>query len=75
VRAQLGYFAVPRSLQAEELRRIELLCVMSRVGLILFDAGRPELPDWTLRVRPPLDAPDPSSLNDKLALLRGKLYI
>ena len=45
------YIVVPKNSSQDDKSRIESLCLIFGIGLILFDSSNKEKPDWEIRVR------------------------
>lgn len=42
---------MPRTMSAEDLSRLESLCQLFGLGLVLFDSNNPSAPEFQIRVR------------------------
>jgi hypothetical protein len=69
-----SYLVIPRTSSADDLARLDALCQVFGIGLILFDAGNPELPDYEVRVRAKRYEPDMYYTNTYLKLVEKELF-
>jgi len=53
-----SYLAIPKSIEDEDQRKIESLCVKFGIGLVFFDSSDPENPKFELRNRATTHEPD-----------------
>jgi len=58
------YIAMPRSMGAEDQSRLEALCMLFGIGLVLFDENEPRNPDFAIRVRAQRFTPDMFYVNE-----------
>jgi hypothetical protein len=72
--AHRSYIVVPRTSPAEDLARLEPLCISVGLGFVLFDADRPVNPNFTIRVRAARHQPDPFYVNRNLRLIEDRLF-
>jgi len=68
------YIVIPKSSSEEDKARIESLCLIFGIGLILFDSSNKESPDFEIRVRPFKHEPDTIYLNKYLKLIESELF-
>jgi hypothetical protein len=61
-----SYLVVPRQSSESDLSRLEALCEICGIGLVLFDKENPEKPDFTIRVRAAKHEPDWFYANETL---------
>ena len=61
-----AYLAIPINSRPEAKGRIESLCQLFGIGLILFDSTKPTDPDWRISVRAVRGEPDSFYLNEYL---------
>jgi len=64
-----SYLVVPKQTKEELIDRLEALCGLFGIGLILFDKGNPSNPDFEIRTRPTKHNPDMFYVNYYLGLL------
>lgn len=59
-----SYIAMASSISLEDYGRLESLCILFGIGLVLFDATNPEEPNFTIRVRAQRFFPDMFYVNE-----------
>ena len=69
-----SYIAVPRDAFQEDIDRLESLCMIVGIGLIVFDSGAPESPNFQIRTRAIIHNPDMYYVNDKIRHIAGELF-
>ena len=69
-----SYLVVPRNSPEEDLQRLDALCMIFGVGLVLFDATNPESPSFDIRVRAAKHEPDMFYVNAKMKLVEEELF-
>ena len=68
------YLVIPKSSQAEDLARLESLCLAVGLGLVLFDSSNASSPSFSIRVRAARTEPDPFYLNRNLKCVEEQLF-
>ncbi|MBI5573677.1 MAG: hypothetical protein HY919_03885 [Elusimicrobia bacterium] len=68
------YIVIPKSSSEEDKSRIESLCLIFGIGLILFDSNNIEQPDFEIRVRPVKFEPDLFYVNKYIKLIEDELF-
>lgn len=68
------YIVIPRKTLAEDLDRLDSLCLLMGIGLILFDADNPDEPNYEIRNRPNKSEPDYFYVNRNLKLIESELF-
>ncbi|MFH1232220.1 MAG: hypothetical protein V1709_12070 [Planctomycetota bacterium] len=68
------YIIVPKSSSEEDKSRIESLCLIFGIGLILFDSANIEVPEFEIRVRPLKHEPDSFYVNKYMKLIENELF-
>jgi hypothetical protein len=68
------YLVIPASVPESELARLDALCRVFGLGLILFDAENPEEPDYQIRVRATKHEPDMFYANRNLKVIEDELF-
>ncbi len=68
------YLVVPQQASSEELSRLDALCGMCGIGLILFDALNPADPRFGIRVRAAKHEPDHFYMNRCLKVIEKDLF-
>lgn len=69
-----SYIVVPSQSQEEDIARLDVLCRTLGLGLILFDADKPENPQFEIRVRASRQEPDMFYVNKFMKLLEDELF-
>ena len=70
-----SYIVVPRDSPEEDIARLDALCLIFGIGLILFDATNPMLPEFAIRVRSSRHEPDMFYVNQKMKLVEDDLFV
>jgi hypothetical protein len=65
---------VPSQSQDEDIGRLDVLCRTIGLGLILFDADKPDNPNFEIRVRAARHEPDMFYVNKFMKLLEEELF-
>ena len=65
---------IPNHAAAEDLARLESLCITCGLGLILFNSHDPANPDFAIRVRAVRTEPDMFYVNRNLKLIEQRLF-
>lgn len=68
-----SYLVVPRVAQPEDVGRLDALCTIFGIGLILFDATQPDNPAFIIRVRAAKHEPDAFYVNQNIKLIADQL--
>ena len=71
--AHRSYLVVPRSSQPDDIGRLDALCVVFGIGLIIFDSDNRETPDFEIRVRASKHEPDSFYVNQNIRLIADQL--
>ncbi len=71
--AHRSYLVVPRDAQPEDIGRLDSLCTIFGIGLILFDATQPDKPGFQIRVRAAKHEPDAFYVNQNIKLIADQL--
>lgn len=69
-----SYLVVPETSPQDEVARLDALCQVFGIGLILFDASSPDSPNFTIRVRARKQDPDMFYVNRNMKLIEGELF-
>lgn len=69
-----SYLVVPDASPQEEVARMDALCQVFGIGLILFDASSPNAPNFTIRVRARKQDPDMFYVNRNMKFLEKELF-
>jgi hypothetical protein len=73
--AHRSYLVVPTGSQGEDIDRLDSLCIIFGIGLILFDANQPASPAFQIRVRATRHDPDSFYANRYLRLVADDLHL
>lgn len=68
------YIVVPKNSSEEDKARIESLCLIFGIGLILFNSKDTENPQFEIRVRPFKQEPDSFYVNKYMKLVENELF-
>ncbi|HPC97019.1 MAG TPA: hypothetical protein PLU87_18905 [Sedimentisphaerales bacterium] len=68
------YLVIPNSVSESDLARLDALCRVFGLGLILFDAENPQEPSYQIRVRATKHEPDMFYANRNLKVVEDKLF-
>jgi len=69
-----SYLVVPQQAPDDELARLDALCQVFGIGLVLFDPSEPSNPTFTIRSRPRLQQPDLFYANKYMKLIEADLF-
>jgi len=69
-----SYIVVPKDSGQEDLSRLDALCLIFGIGLVLFDNQNPEEPGFDIRVRPLKHEPDMFYVNKYMKLVERELW-
>ena len=70
-----SYLVIPKESQQEDVARLDSLCIICGIGLILFDLTNPTSPDFQIRVRAARHEPDSFYTNRYLKLAADDLQL
>jgi len=68
------YMVIPKNSSEEDKSRIESLCLIFGIGLILFDSTNTENPQFEIRVRPLKHEPDMFYVNKYMRMIETELF-
>ena len=69
-----SYLVVSGQAPQDEIARLDSLCHVFGIGLVLFDLRNPTTPDFNLRVRPRKQEPDFCYANKYMALIESEMF-
>ncbi len=69
-----SYLVVPSQSPQDEIARLDSLCQVFGIGLILFDSTNPSDPDFSIRVRPRKQEPDLFYANKYMKLIESEMF-
>lgn len=73
--AHKSYLVVPENAQKEDIDRLDALCIISGIGLVLFDSANHQSPDFKIRVRASKHEPDAFYINNYLRKIADRLAL
>jgi len=68
------YLVVSNKAPDDEVARLDALCQVFGIGLVLFDSDNPKDPQFTIRSRPRYQQPDLFYANRYMALIEGEMF-
>ncbi len=69
-----SYIVIPKESPNEDIARIDALCRIFGIGLILFDINNPEYPQFEIRVRSSKHEPDMFYVNKYMKFIEDDLF-
>ena len=69
-----SYIVIPRDSPEEDIARLDALCLIFGIGLILFNARSPDAPEFNIRARATRHEPDMFYVNQKMKLVEDELF-
>lgn len=69
-----SYIVIPQDSSEEDIARLDALCLIFGIGLILFDATMPTAPSFQIRARATRDEPDMFYVNKNLKEVEDELF-
>jgi hypothetical protein len=69
-----SYLVVPQTSPQDEVARLDALCQVFGIGLILFDALSPQTPSFVIRVRALKQDPDMFYVNKYMKLIETEMF-
>lgn len=64
-----SYLVVPKSTRKHELSRLDSMCQVFGIGLVLFESDKPEAPEFAIRLRARKQDPDHFYMNEYMKLI------
>jgi len=68
------YLVIPQQSSQDDIARLDSLCQVFGIGLVLFDANSPDTPEFEIRVRPTKQEPDIFYTNKYMSKIEGELF-
>ena len=68
------YLVIPKQSAQDEIARLDSLCQLFGIGLVLFDVENPSVPDFIIRVRPDKHEPDFFYTNKYMSKIEKELF-
>jgi hypothetical protein len=72
--AHKSYLVIPADAPEDEIARIDALCQVFGIGLVLFNNTDPQEPDFEIRVRPQKHDPDMFYVNKYMKNVEGEMF-
>jgi hypothetical protein len=69
-----SYIVVPKDSSQDDISRIDALCMIFGIGLVLFDSADANAPQFQMKVRPFRQEPDIFYVNKYLKLIERELF-
>jgi hypothetical protein len=69
--AHKSYLVIPKNASEDEIDRVDALCQLFDIGLVLFDDKHPKKPDFQIRVRPQKHEPKANYVNTYMKRIAG----
>jgi len=69
-----SYLVVPKNSPDADISRLDSLCLIFGIGLVLFDSNNPDDPDFKIRVRALKHEPDMFYVNEYMKLIEDELF-
>lgn len=69
-----SYLVIPKHSPQDEIARLDSLCLVFEIGLILFDSTDNKNPDFEIRVRPAKQEPDMFYVNKYMKFIEKELF-
>jgi hypothetical protein len=69
-----SWLVVPKTAGDEDIARLDSLCRIFGIGLVLFDATKPDDPGFTIQTRPVRSLPDMFYTNKYMKLIERELF-
>ncbi len=69
-----SYLVVPQQAPEEEIARLDSLCQVFGIGLVLFDSSNPQDPNFNILVRPHKQEPDMFYANKYMAIIESEMF-
>ncbi len=69
-----SYIVVPKNSSQDDISRLDALCLIFGIGLVLFDNSNPNDPQFEIRVRPLKHEPDMFYVNKYMRLIEKELF-
>jgi hypothetical protein len=69
-----SYLVIPKNSLESDISRLDSLCLIFGIGLVLFDNTNPDEPKFEIRVRPIRHEPDMFYVNKYMSLIEKELF-
>ncbi len=69
-----SYIVIPKNSSQDDISKLDALCLIFGIGLVLFDSNNPNDPQFEIRVRPLRHEPDMFYVNKYMKLIEKELF-
>jgi hypothetical protein len=69
-----SYIVIPKNSSQDDISKLDALCLIFGIGLVLFDSSNPNGPQFEIRVRPLRQQPDMFYVNKYMRLIEKELF-
>jgi hypothetical protein len=69
-----SYIVIPKNSPQDDISKLDALCLIFGIGLVLFDSSNPNDPQFEIRVRPLRHEPDMFYVNKYMRLIEKDLF-
>ena len=69
-----SYIVIPKNSSQNDISKLDALCLIFGIGLVLFDSSNPNDPQFEIRVRPLRHEPDMFYVNKYMRLIEKELF-
>jgi len=69
-----SYIVIPKNSSQDDISKLDALCMIFGIGLVLFDSSNPSDPQFEIRVRPLRHEPDMFYVNKYMKLIEKELW-
>jgi len=69
-----SYIVIPKNSSQDDISKLDALCLIFGIGLVLFDNSNPNDPQFEIRVRPLKHEPDMFYVNKYMRLIEKELF-
>lgn len=69
-----SYLVIPRNSPEADISRLDALCLIFGIGLVLFDSSNPNEPQFDIKVRPLKHDPDMFYVNENMKWIEDELF-
>jgi len=69
-----SYIVIPKNSSQDDVSKLDALCMIFGIGLVLFDNNNPQDPQFEIRVRPLRHEPDMFYVNKYMKLIEKELW-
>ncbi|MEM3043634.1 MAG: hypothetical protein QXD84_08875 [Thermoplasmata archaeon] len=69
-----SYIVIPKNSSENDISKLDSLCLIFGLGLVLFDSNNPSDPKFEIRVRPVKHEPDMFYVNNNIKMIERELF-